>query len=62
VSFRDRRPWTGLANKAIAVVAFVITAGLASAPVLYHTIGSGSNVFHVMLLGYTEPSASVVHR
>ena len=52
--FRDRRPWTGLADKGLAAGAFLLAIFVSAAPVLFH-LSEGSNGFHVIFLGEAEP-------
>jgi hypothetical protein len=54
VLFRDRRPWTGLADKAMAAGVFVLTLVLTAAPVLTRLSSGGTNGYHVILLGYAD--------
>jgi hypothetical protein len=53
--FRSSRPWTGLADKALAAGTFTIVFAIAAGPVLVRVWGGRSNPYHVLLLGYTEP-------
>src|SRR5262249_52012232 len=53
--FAGHRPWTGLADNARAVAAFLLAAIITSAPILLRVSGGGSNPYHVFLLGYTDP-------
>lgn len=53
--FRDRRPWTGLAEKGLAVGVFLLALTLASAPIVFRLSAGGSNAFHSILLGYSDP-------
>jgi hypothetical protein len=55
VLFTDRRPWTGLADKARSAAVFMLVLIAAAAPILFRVWGGGSNPYHVPLLGYTEP-------
>jgi hypothetical protein len=55
VCFKSRWPWTGLRDKALAIAVFGIALWLAAAPVLLRLSGGGSNAFHVILLGYSDP-------
>jgi hypothetical protein len=55
VLFTDSRPWTGLATKTLSAAVFVVVLVAVSAPVVFRVWGSGSNPYHVPLLGYTEP-------
>jgi len=52
--FRDRWPWSGLADKALAAGAFVVALTVAAAPVLVHLSAGGTNGYHVILLGYSD--------
>jgi hypothetical protein len=55
ILFRDRRPWTGLRDKALASAALVASLAVAASPMFLHLGARGSNGFHVIVLGYSDP-------
>jgi hypothetical protein len=55
VLFRDRRPWTGVRDKALASAALVASLAVAASPMFLHLGAKGSNGFHVIVLGYSDP-------
>jgi hypothetical protein len=54
VLFRDRWPWTGLAQKARVAAVFVATFVVVSAPVSMPLVEGGSHTMHVTLLGLSR--------
>jgi hypothetical protein len=55
ILFRDRRPWSGLRNKAFASAALAGALAVVAAPLFVHLGAKGSNGFHVIVLGYSNP-------
>jgi hypothetical protein len=53
--FRGTRPWTGLPEKALAAGVFLFALAVAAAPIVSRLSAGGSNAFHVILLGYSDP-------
>jgi hypothetical protein len=54
VLFRGRRPWAALTDKALAAGVFLCAYGIAAAPIVLR-VGQRGNIYHVILLGYSEP-------
>lgn len=52
--FRGATPWNELTTKAIAAGCLVLAAGVTSAPLRAAASGTGTNTFHVILLGQSE--------
>ena len=53
--FRGHRPWTDIAEKALAAGVFLCALAMAAAPIVTRLSAGGSNAFHVILLGYSDP-------
>jgi hypothetical protein len=55
VLFRDRRPWSGVREKVLASAALAAALAVTAAPMFVHLGAKGSNGFHVIVLGYSDP-------
>jgi len=53
--FRGERPWRAPVEKLLATAAFLLALAVAAAPVLFRVSSGGSNGYHVIVLGYSDP-------